>query len=87
MLIICRIFILEGLFSIAYAILSYFIIPGFPRDAAFLDDEERDLLLRRLEKERGSEKVSMREINWLGILFNWKVWLAWVIQIHPFAQF
>lgn len=71
-----RIFILEGLFSICYAALAFFIIPAFPKDATFLTKEERELLLQRLEEERGNEKVSMRDINWVGILWNWKVWLA-----------
>lgn len=77
MLITSRIFILEALFSITYAGLSYFIIPGFSRNVAILDDEERDLLIQRLEKERekerGSGKASMTEINWLGVLSNWIV--------------
>jgi hypothetical protein len=76
MLKVSRIFILEGLFSIAYAVLAFFVIPGFPKDATFLTPEEKALLLERLEEERGDEKVSMRDINWVGILFNWKVWLA-----------
>jgi hypothetical protein len=71
-----RIFILEGVFSILYAILAFFVIPGFPKDATFLTDEERTVLLARLEEERGNEKVSMRHINWVSILLNWKVWLA-----------
>jgi hypothetical protein len=71
-----RIFILEGLFSICYAVLSFFVIPAFPKDATFLTTEERVFLLQRLEEERGNEKVSMRDINWVGILWNWKVWLA-----------
>ncbi|KIN07127.1 hypothetical protein OIDMADRAFT_99409 [Oidiodendron maius Zn] len=73
------IFILEGLFSICYAVLAFFVIPAFPKDATFLTKEERELLLQRLEEERGNEKVSMRDINWVGILWNWKVWLATLI--------
>lgn len=71
-----RIFILEGVFSILYAIMAFFVIPGFPKDATFLTDEERTVLLARLEAERGNEKISMSDINWRGIVLNWKVWLA-----------
>lgn len=73
------IFILEGLFSIAYAVLSFFVIPGFPKDATFLTEEERNLLLHRLEKERGNERISMRDVNWRKILLNWKVWLGTLV--------
>lgn len=76
-----RIFILEGCVSTAYAGLAFFILPGFPEDAKFLTEDERTLLLARLKKERGdSEKVSMMDIDWLSILFNWKIWLTLVLS-------
>jgi sugar phosphate permease len=71
-----RIFIIEGLFSVVFSIFAFFIIPGFPKEGAFLTVEEREYLLQRLKVERGHEKITIHTIKWRKILFDWKVWLA-----------
>jgi sugar phosphate permease len=50
-------------------------VPGFPAEAKFLTDEERNYLLARLELERGKEKLTMRNIPWIKVLTNWKIWV------------
>ncbi len=75
-LIICRIFILEGLISVVFSVAAYFIIPGFPKESTFLAPEEKEYLLQRLDDERGREKITIHTIKWGKILFDWKVWLA-----------
>jgi sugar phosphate permease len=73
------IFILEGLFSIAFSIVAWFVIPGFPADATFLSDTEKKYLLQRLDAERGHEKITFGSIKWKNCLFDWKIWLATLI--------
>jgi sugar phosphate permease len=72
------IFILEGLISVVFSVPLYFVIPGFPSEAAFLTVEEREYLLQRLAAERGQEKVTIHTIQWVKVLLNWKIWLAYV---------
>ncbi|KAH8822078.1 major facilitator superfamily domain-containing protein [Xylogone sp. PMI_703] len=42
------IFILEGIFTVLVAIVSYWIIPDWPETARFLKEDERELLVYRL---------------------------------------
>ncbi|KZP07792.1 MFS general substrate transporter [Athelia psychrophila] len=48
------IFILEGLFSFLVGILSFFVIASTPRDSKFLSAAQKDVIMRRLEKDRPS---------------------------------
>jgi sugar phosphate permease len=43
------IFILEGIFTVIVALFSFWILPDWPETAKFLKDDERQLLIRRLE--------------------------------------
>ncbi len=72
--ILQRIFILEGLFSICFAVVAFLIIPRFPADATFLQEDEKAYLLRRLDAKRGKEKITFRSIKWKQCFFDWKVW-------------
>ncbi|KAK4076569.1 uncharacterized protein Triagg1_4172 [Trichoderma aggressivum f. europaeum] len=68
------IFILEGLFTFAFGLAAWFIIPAFPQEAAFLSDDERAMLLARLRHDRGRERVDFKGINWIKLLTDWKIW-------------
>jgi len=48
------IFILEGLFSILVGIAGFFLVPSTPRDSKFLTDEQKDIIMLRLERDRPS---------------------------------
>lgn len=68
------VFILEGLLTIAFALIAWFIIPAFPQEATFLNEEEREFLLTRLRRDRGNERLDIKGINWARVLLDWKVW-------------
>ncbi|PKK53924.1 hypothetical protein CI102_1173 [Trichoderma harzianum] len=68
------IFILEGLFTFAFGLAAWFIIPAFPQEATFLSEDERAMLLARLRHDRGRERVDFKGINWLKLLTDWKIW-------------
>jgi Major Facilitator Superfamily len=68
------VFILEGLFTFVFGVASWFIIPRFPQEATFLTDEERSLLLARLQHDRGNERINFEGINWVKLLTDWKIW-------------
>jgi sugar phosphate permease len=60
------IFILEGLFSVLMGIAGFFLVPSTPRGSKFLTDIEKDMIERRLEKDRPSintaDKFTPQEI-------------------------
>jgi hypothetical protein len=69
------IFILEGLFNIVVAASAFWILPPFPAESKFLDEEEKEHLLQRLFIERGDEAVSLKGQPWVKFLFDWQTWL------------
>ncbi|KAF7985053.1 hypothetical protein HWV62_8899 [Athelia sp. TMB] len=60
------IFFLEGLFSVLMGILGFFVIPSTLQGSKFLSQEQKDLLERRLERDRPSlgvnDKFSFRDL-------------------------
>ncbi|KAJ0416089.1 major facilitator superfamily domain-containing protein [Aspergillus carlsbadensis] len=52
------IFILEGIATVLVAITAKFIIVDWPESAAFLTDEERSVLLRRLAEDQGEAQMN-----------------------------
>lgn len=73
------IFIIEGLFTIVFGVAAWFIIPAFPQDASFLSEHERDLLLARLHRDRGKERLDLAGFDWVKVLTDWKIWSYTVI--------
>jgi cyanate permease len=69
------IFILEGLFNIVVALLTFVVLPPFPAESTFLEPEEKAHLLERLFRERGDEAESLRNQPWLSYLFDWQTWI------------
>lgn len=74
-----RIFILEGLFNIFVALFAIVVLPRLPAESTLLTPNEKEVLLRRLEVERGDEAESFRGQPWLKFLFDWQTWLNIVI--------
>ncbi|KAI0339597.1 MFS general substrate transporter [Trametopsis cervina] len=72
------IFILEGLATVLAGIASFWIIQDFPDTAKFLTEEERTVVIRRLQEDdqfsAAGEKLKMRYI-WES-LRDWKTWLG-----------
>ncbi|KAL3468723.1 major facilitator superfamily domain-containing protein, partial [Aspergillus californicus] len=52
------IFILEGIATVIVAIIAKFIIVDWPESAAFLNGEERAVLLRRLAEDQGEAQMN-----------------------------
>ena len=52
------IFILEGIATVVVAVASYWIIPDWPETAKFLNEDERELLIRRLAADRSNAHMS-----------------------------
>ena len=72
-----RIFIIEGLATIAFAILAFFIIADWPEDAKFLTAEEKALIADRLASDGKSGVARMDTLNkdaLKRIFRDWKIW-------------
>lgn len=72
------IFILEGLFTVVCAVLTYFILSDFPDTAKFLSEAERVWVIRKLSADMqfsaGGEKFKAKFVK--QSLLDWKTWLA-----------
>ncbi|OLY81474.1 High-affinity nicotinic acid transporter [Smittium mucronatum] len=70
------IFLIEGAISIGFGILSFFLIVDYPETAKFLNEEEKELITRRIRADQGSamkEKVTLKSIK--SSLSDWKMWM------------
>lgn len=72
------IFILEGLITVIAGALSFFIIQDFPDSAKFLTEEERTVVIRRLQEDdqfsAAGENLKLKYI-WQSLI-DWKTWVC-----------
>lgn len=52
------IFIIEGIVTVVVAVLAKFVIVDWPETTKFLNEEERQLLIRRLKEDNGVAKMN-----------------------------
>ncbi|MCJ1380519.1 hypothetical protein MMC17_003627 [Xylographa soralifera] len=86
------IFILEGIITILVGIVAFFLVADFPRDAKWLTENERNVVLARTSKS-GSllEKITAKDIvhffsdfkNILGGV----IYFSMIVPIYSFAYF
>ncbi|KAJ6497658.1 major facilitator superfamily domain-containing protein [Mycena sanguinolenta] len=68
------IFIIEGAMTIAFGILGWFFLPGFPDRNDFLSPEETAFVLNRVQNDRGDSLPDI--LTWKKFVdaFDWRVW-------------
>lgn len=79
------IFLIEGLIPVTLALVIWKVLPDSPETASFLNQAERDFLVRRLAEETGSghgrvtnqDKMSKKFV--IAGLSDWKIWAAVVV--------
>lgn len=72
------IFILEGLITVLAGAVSYWIIQDFPDTATFLTEEERTVVIRRLQQD-DQFSAAGETLKWNYIwqsLMDWKTWIG-----------
>lgn len=83
------IFILEGLATVVLGIAAKFLVVDWPETATFLNEEERDMLIRRLKSDRGEtrmdrlDKPARRRVFTDPKLYLGYVALPSIILIYP----
>ncbi|KAE9969976.1 hypothetical protein BLS_004856 [Venturia inaequalis] len=73
------IFIIEGLITIFFSIFVFIFTPDFPGKNTSLSDSERARLVARLEADKGVESEAIRNVGWLKILTDYRIWITTVL--------
>jgi MFS family permease len=86
------IFILEGIITILIGIAAYFLVSDFPKEAKWLNSEEREFVLAKTHTDESHDvQIGMRDIkNFLKDIKNWLgavIYFSIVVPIYAFAYF
>ncbi|KAL5362759.1 major facilitator superfamily domain-containing protein [Aspergillus floccosus] len=72
------VFIIEGLITCVVAMIFYFLLPGFPEDAKWLTEEEREFIRVKLAKDTGGAghhaKIGLRDV--LDVFKDYKIFIG-----------
>ena len=72
------ILILEGILTIAISVLVYLFVPSFPEKTKILSGEEKAHLLETLRRDKGDQKLDLKNVNWFKTLSDYKIWFPYV---------
>lgn len=67
---------MEAIITLCVSVIGFFIIVPFPEDAKFLTEEEKALLIRRIEEDGGSvrhDEINLQRV--LSMIADWKIWI------------
>ena len=81
------IFIIEGLATIIVALVLRVFIVDWPETSKFLNDEERSMLLRRIQDDSGEAKMDRLDRNARRRAFgDWKIYVGYGTSIEIVAR-
>ena len=67
--------IVEGVITIAFGIIGWFCLPGFPDQNTFLSPEQTSFVLQLVEKDRGDSVPDvLTKEKLVQHLLDWKLW-------------
>lgn len=70
------IFIIQGLLTVAIGVLGWIIIVDFPDKARFLSDEQRHIIVTRIERDRGDSIADkLTKAKFFKYMCDIKLWL------------
>jgi len=78
------VFLVEGVPSIFFGIVTYFYLPDFPRTAKFLSPEEREIVAGRLDDSVHSTEVNRAEF--MATIRDHRTWIfcfLYVLVVNP----
>lgn len=72
------IFIVEGLVTVVAGVLSFWLVQDFPDTATFLTEEERTLIVRRLQEDGqfSAAGETLKLDSLVKALVDWKTWIG-----------
>lgn len=77
-------FLVEGIPSIGFGIMTFFYLPDFPKTAKFLTEDERKRAAARLDDSVHSTEFNKKEF--MATLTDYKIWLfcfLYVMVVNP----
>lgn len=80
-------FLIEGVATVAIAVVAYFVLPNFPRTTRWLDEEEKALAVWRLEEDVGEDDwvASGEQTLWGGFRLALEDVKMWVLLVLVFC--
>ncbi|KAF8626447.1 hypothetical protein AX15_004872 [Amanita polypyramis BW_CC] len=79
------IFILEGLFTFLFGLLSYFILPDSPSHCKFLSEEERTYVITKLEED-GTRNDKLDGFSWREVGMAFMLPQVWILGVVLFLD-
>jgi ACS family tartrate transporter-like MFS transporter len=70
------VFILEGAPAVVFGVITWFYLTDYPRDAAWLDPDEREWITRELQCENGRKRAHNNFSPWQGLRQRNVIFLA-----------
>lgn len=67
---------MEAIVTLVVSVIAFFFIVPFPEDAKFLTEDEKELLLARLEQDGGSvrhDQITLSRV--FKMVADWKIWI------------
>jgi hypothetical protein len=71
--------IIEGVFTIAWALVSYIICPNVPEKARFLTENERTFILNRQRLDKTQTSLTFDRRQAIEAIFDYKTWFLFCI--------
>uniref|UniRef100_A0A0B7KJV9 Major facilitator superfamily (MFS) profile domain-containing protein n=1 Tax=Bionectria ochroleuca TaxID=29856 RepID=A0A0B7KJV9_BIOOC len=68
------VFIIEGIPTVLFGFVIYFVLADNPETASYVTEEERQLLLRRLQNQTGFHEEFDKKDAWMAVK-DWKTWV------------
>lgn len=75
------IFILEGVVTLAVALIAFFAMHDYPHTAKFLTTQEKEEVVRRLEHDRSALADEFHLKYFWHAVGDWKIWVHMLITI------
>lgn len=73
--------IIEGLATVAWAMVSFVICPNVPEKANFLTENERIFILNRQRLDKTQTKLSFDRQQAIEAVFDYKTWFLFCIYL------
>jgi len=73
------IFIIEGIITIVLGLLTYMFVPDFPDKNRFLTEQQTQLILHRVEKDRGDSLPD--KMTWQKLRLHLSDWTMWAFAL------
>ena len=79
------IFILEGLFTILFGLVAYWLLPPTPADARFLNEKEKAYVVARLRDDGATGRGDEDKFSWYQVREAFLLPQVWMLSVVCFC--